>query len=999
MTLRRRVLSLTGVTFIVLLGALYVVQRWVLLRSFATLERRHMEQDVERARRAIEQEIEYLDLTARDWAQWDDTYIFVQDGNEAYRQANLFDEALINIRLSLLLIVDTSGHVVFEKGLDLTTQEEIPMPEFAPEALAVLPGRLPLDHPDTESSKSGIVLLSRGPLLLASRPILTSDGQGPIRGTLIMGRFLDQDMVSRLAETAQVSLLVRRVDDVALPADWRAALSELSISPAAVGSRSVSGTETQQATPAAASPSGGRDAVAASPSGGRDAVAAGQPVWVQPSAGQVAGYALLDDLYGQHALIVRLDNPRDIYQYGMRSFYLLALILAIGWLLLLAAIMLVSQVVVLSPVQNLNWQVRQVGQAGNLSARVSAPRQDEIGQLAGGINVMLGDLERAEESARQRERYLEGLAKAAQSLLSPALGIPYGPFLEALGHAARASRAYVFFTHRGPGGELLASRHAEWCAPGIAPKLDTPELQGFPMIAGGFGRWVEALSSGQPVSGLVFEFPASERAVLDLDNTKTILALPLIMEGSLAGFIGFDQCDAARQWQPSEIDFLRVAAADLTQALKRERDGLVQNAIYQVSEAVHSAGNLQALFVTMHGILADLMPAQNLYFAMCDGQSGTLSFPYFVDEHDEPPTPRLLGRGATEYVLRTGQPLLADARGLQEMADRGEVEVIGSPPLTWLGVPLQVGGENIGVLAVQSYTEGVRYAEAERDILTFVSRQVAMAIERKRAEDQLKHYAAEVERTNEEIKQFAYIVSHDLRSPLVNLKGFAGELHSAIEVVSPAVELALPRLDEKQRTDVASALHEDVPEALGFIDSSVTRLDHLISALLQLSRLGRSELHPEPLDVEALVRSILQTLAHQVEAHQARVTVRPLPQVSADRQALEQVVGNLLDNALKYLDPGRPGEIEISAESGARETIFRIRDNGRGIARDDLPNVFMPFRRFGKQDIPGEGMGLPFVQALVRRLGGRIWCESELGVGTTLFFTIPNRSTQGGDHA
>jgi sensor domain CHASE-containing protein/signal transduction histidine kinase len=966
MTLRRRVLRLIGLAFIVLLGALYVVQRWVLLRSFATLERQHMEQDVERARRTIQQEIQYLDLTTRDWAAWDDTYRFVQDGNEAYRQANLFDEALINIRVNLLLIADTSGHVVFEKGLDLTTQEEIPIPEFAPEALAVLPGHLLLDHPDTESTKTGIVLLSQGPMLLASRPIITSDGQGPIRGTFIMGRFLDQDLVGRVAETAQLSLLVRRVDDAALPAESHAALPDLSTSPATA-------------------------------------------VWVQPLTEQVvAGYALLDDLYGQPALILRVERPRDLYQEGKRNFYLLALVLTVGWLLLIAVITLVAQVVVLSPLQNLTQQVHQVGQTSDLSTRVSAPRQDEIGQLAGGINTMLGNLERAAESARQRERYLGGLAKAAQSLLAPALGIPYEPFLESLGHATRTSRTYVFLTHRGPGGELLASRRAEWCAPGIAPRLGNPELlgtpyplfgEGFPMIAGGFGRWFEALSRGEPVSGVVSELPAAERAALELDDTKAILALPLIMEGSLAGFIGFDQCDVVRDWQPATIDLLRTAAADLTLALRRERHGLVQNAIYQISEAVHSTGNLQALFVTIHAIVAELMPAQNLYFATCEGCPGTLSFPYFVDERDAPPAPRPLGHGVTEYVLRTGQPLLADARGLQELAARGELDLIGSPPLSWLGVPLQVGAENVGVLVVQSYTEGVRYGETERDILTYVAHQVAMAIERKRAEDQRRHHAAELERANEEIKQFAYIVSHDLRAPLVNLKGFAAELHSAVEVVSPAVELALPRLDEEQRTHVASALHEDVPEALGFIDSSLNRLDRFISALLKLSRLGRSTLHPELLDVEALVRSTLGTLAYQVEARQVQVTVGPLPQVSADRTALQQVLGNLLDNALKYLDPGRPGEVEISAEPGAQETVFRIRDNGRGIARDDLPKVFMPFRRFGKQDVPGEGMGLPYVQALVRRLGGRIWCESETDVGTTFAFTIPNRPVQGDDHA
>jgi PAS domain S-box-containing protein len=270
--------------------------------------------------------------------------------------------------------------------------------------------------------------------------------------------------------------------------------------------------------------------------------------------------------------------------------------------------------------------------------------------------------------------------------------------------------------------------------------------------------------------------------------------------------------------------------------------------------------------------------------------------------------------------------------------------------------------------------------------------------ERKRAEEQLQHYATELEQVNEEVKHFAYIVSHDLRAPLINLKGFVAELRSALEVISPAIEMALPHLDEKQRQDVTVALKEDVPEALGFIDSSATHMDRFISSVLTLSRLGRRELHPEPLDMEALVQATLQTLSHQIEERQAKVTVGPLPEVVADRTSMEQIMSNLLDNVVKYLAPDRHGEIEITAERGLDEATFHVRDNGCGIAEEDMDKVFVPFRRAGRQDVPGEGMGLAYVQTLVRRHGGHIWCESELGVGTTFTFTIPHHLTEGDNH-
>ncbi len=247
-----------------------------------------------------------------------------------------------------------------------------------------------------------------------------------------------------------------------------------------------------------------------------------------------------------------------------------------------------------------------------------------------------------------------------------------------------------------------------------------------------------------------------------------------------------------------------------------------------------------------------------------------------------------------------------------------------------------------------------------------------------------------MKQANEEVKHFAYIVSHDLRAPLVNLKGFSTELRFALEEVESVLDDVLPHLDDEQRQTLAYAMDEDVPEALGFIESSVSRMDHFISAVLKLSRMGRRELELEPVDVEAIVDATLETLAHQIEEGQVQVTVGDLPEVVADRTSMEQVIGNIVSNAVKYLDPSRPGRIEITAERNHDETIFHIRDNGRGIAQDDMHKVFAPFRQAGRQDVQGEGMGLAYVQTLIRRHGGRIWCESELDEGTVFHFTISN---------
>ena len=169
----------------------------------------------------------------------------------------------------------------------------------------------------------------------------------------------------------------------------------------------------------------------------------------------------------------------------------------------------------------------------------------------------------------------------------------------------------------------------------------------------------------------------------------------------------------------------------------RRRAECVQDAVYRISHTAHTAENLQELLRAIHEIVGELMPAKNFYVSLYDAEKDRLEFPYFVDEIDLScdVKPRKLRKGLTEYVLRTGQPLLATPEVYERLVAAGEAELIGAPSIDWLGVPLKVKDRAIGVVVTQTYSQGVRYGESERDILTFVSSQMAMAIERKRVED------------------------------------------------------------------------------------------------------------------------------------------------------------------------------------------------------------------------------------------------------------------------
>ena len=312
------------------------------------------------------------------------------------------------------------------------------------------------------------------------------------------------------------------------------------------------------------------------------------------------------------------------------------------------------------------------------------------------------------------------------------------------------------------------------------------------------------------------------------------------------------------------------------------------------------------------------------------------------------------------------------------------------------GFFLRVSHQNqtVGILEI----EGLAFREYKKYYLNLaltIGRVCGLAIanarkyqEIKQSEKQIKRYALDLEQANEEVKQFAYIISHDLKAPLVNIKGFSSELGYAVEAVNSIMNAVMPHLDETQKASLDMALKEDIPEALEFIESSAGSMDKLISSILNLSRLGRRELKPEKVDIGSIVESILEDMAFQIEERNAKIIMGSLPVFVADKGAMAHVMGNLLTNALKYVEPERPLEIEISAEATENETIIHVRDNGRGIAESDMDKVFAPFRRAGDQDVPGDGMGLSYVQALVRRHGGRIWCQSEPGTGTVFSFTV-----------
>jgi PAS domain S-box-containing protein len=254
----------------------------------------------------------------------------------------------------------------------------------------------------------------------------------------------------------------------------------------------------------------------------------------------------------------------------------------------------------------------------------------------------------------------------------------------------------------------------------------------------------------------------------------------------------------------------------------------------------------------------------------------------------------------------------------------------------------------------------------------------------------LAERVTELDAANEEIQRFAYIVSHDLRAPLVNVMGFTSELEGAqgeIERFYRNVQQTDSKLISRETRE---AIESDLPEAIGFIRSSTMKMDKLIGAILKLSREGRRVLAPEPIDMLQLLEAQRGSVAHQLHERGAELLIEAVPDLTSDRLAIEQIFGNLIDNAVKYLQPSRPGRIEVRGRDLRGNVVYEIEDNGRGIDPKDFERIFDLFRRSGTQDQQGEGIGLAHVRALVRRLGGTISVSSRLGEGSTFTVVLPS---------
>jgi len=470
------------------------------------------------------------------------------------------------------------------------------------------------------------------------------------------------------------------------------------------------------------------------------------------------------------------------------------------------------------------------------------------------------------------------------------------------------------------------------------------------MVEGGhLGRWlyVSARITGllgfspadwlsRPSAWLSALHPEDRQAVLEEETRCRDANLPFEAEYRLVGKDG--QVVWVTDYTMIVPGFAGRSQGVMLDVTQRKRAEQIRSATYRISQAAYTAERLEDLYASIHKILGELIPAKNFYIALYDKENDLLHFPYFVDEHDEPPAPIHPAKTLTGYVLKSGRPLFASPPIYEEMARQGVVLSQGKPSLDWLGVPLWVNNRPIGVMVVQSYVEGQRFDQDALNILTFISAQVAMAIERRRAEQRLMDALKEKEVLLRE-------VYHRVKNNLQVILGLLSLQEEATQDAS--VKNVLD--DTKARISSMALVHQQLYQA-----QDLSRID--LGQYLQELAL---QVH------HAAMQGTAVRLVREIEP--AFVSVdRAIP--------CGLIVNELISNALKYAFPdGRTGTVWVRLHRQESAWRLCVQDDGVGLPQEvDIRNP--------------QTLGLQIVDILVKQLRGRLTLLPGPGAGFEICF-------------
>lgn len=433
-----------------------------------------------------------------------------------------------------------------------------------------------------------------------------------------------------------------------------------------------------------------------------------------------------------------------------------------------------------------------------------------------------------------------------------------------------------------------------------------------------------------------------ERELYCQTKTASMVLVPLIFNNVLIGLLGLLTHQEVRHWQPNERTWINSLAEMFTSVLARQRAQRLQDATYQIAQASFAAQNLEDLYAKIHQILAGLMPAENFFLALYNHEKDILEFPYYVDQYDPKPAPQRPGRGLTEYVLRSGKPLWAPLDVFDQLIKCDEVELLGEPSLDWIGVPLILKERTIGVMAAQNYTKGVQFSEYELNILSFVSTQVAMVIERKLAEQQLQQALSDKE---------------------ILLREIHRRVRNNMQVVSSLISL----------------------QAEDFLDEHYKRLFDQVQSRIRVMAMVHEELYRAQNFGHIQFNEYIENLAQMVYlAYCANPNVTMQINVDQIEFSLDTaipcglIIHELLTNAFEHAFPDKnSGEVRVGMQLQGDVCRLTVSDTGVGISPAEL------------QSIGSRSFGLQLVEILSKQMHAELTIKQGAGTAVELIFPAP----------
>jgi PAS domain S-box-containing protein len=405
----------------------------------------------------------------------------------------------------------------------------------------------------------------------------------------------------------------------------------------------------------------------------------------------------------------------------------------------------------------------------------------------------------------------------------------------------------------------------------------------------------------------------------------------------------------------------------------RKRSELENYALFEIIQGITSTDKLDELLKLIHNSLGKVVYADNCFVALKDQTSGLFSFPYFVDKVDTTPIPTSMGKSCSDYVFRTVKPLLLNQKKFDSLVEQGEVELIGSNSPSWIGIPLQTPSKVIGVLVLQHYEKENVYSENDLKFLVSIGNQIAIAIERKKAEEEISFKNEQLQLINAEKDKFFSIIAHDLRGPL-----------------SAFVDATQILTEEIQNMDL-----EEIKDITMSMKTSASNIYSLLENLLEWSRLRRGAMDfvPENLNLKKKIEASIDVLSESARKKRIGLTIS-VPgelEIRADIHMFDTIIRNLISNAIKFTISG--GKVIVTANyNGDHYIVVKISDSGIGMAPELRNKLFQIDEKTSRPGTEGEtstGLGLLLCKEFIEKHGGKIWVESSVGQGSTFSFSLP----------